>query len=271
MGDQGAPYYHTLVEVAKAVHASLDGRLADPNFVALPLESMLTPGYIEQQRALILPDHARREADYAAGIQPLEMACPSSMPANATAYVATVDESGLAVSLIQSLHSPFGSGVIAGDTGVLLHNSGAAFSLQAHSPNRLEPHKRPAQPLIPAMAFDGERPWMIFGASGGEGEPQIHAALVTRVADMGYNIQQAIEAPRWLCRPPEGDGMGTLYIEGRVPDSVLRQLREMGHEVKVVGDWSDMMGQAQGIIIDAESRVFRGGADPRGDGQAIGW
>ncbi|MDI7278028.1 MAG: gamma-glutamyltransferase, partial [Anaerolineae bacterium] len=62
-----------------------------------------------------------------------------------------------------------------------------------------------------------------------------------------------------------------LSIEGRVPDSTLRQLREMGHDVRVTGDWSDAMGQAQGIVVDAEHGVFHGGADPRGDGQAIGW
>jgi len=272
MGDNSAPYYHTMVEVVKAALADLDAQIADPNYVALPLRELLAPEYAARRRGLILPGQARAPADYASGILLQKELCPPAPAATrATAYIAAADAEGLTVSLIQSLHSEFGSAVVAGGTGVLLQNSGASFTLGPDDPNRLQPHKRPFQRLMPGLVFEGERPWLIFGASGGEGEPQTHAALITRTVDFGYNVQQAIEAPRWLFGRTWGAETEALNIEGRVPDSVLRQLRELGHEVRVMSDWSDLMGQAQGIIVDAERRVFHGGADPRGDGQAIGW
>ncbi len=272
MGSSTPQYIHTLVEAAKVALADLDGRIADPSYAALPLERLLAPEYAGQRRALILPERARPLAEYAAEALLQPELCPRTPePTSATAYIAAADAGGLAVSLVQSLHAEFGSGVVAGRTGVLLHNSGATFDLQPESANRLEPHKRPFQAPIPGLACAGGRPWLLFGASGGLGAPQTHAALLTRMIDLGYNVQQAIEAPRWLYGRAAEAEPEALYAEGRLPDAVLRPLQEMGHEVKVVGDWSDLMGQAQGIVLDAEHGVYHGGADPRGDGQAIGW
>lgn len=268
LGDQTATYYHRLVEATKLALADLDGRLADPTFVATPLAEMLTPAYAGSRRALVT-NRARPLRDYLAGI--VAQACPPSpLAVSATAGIAAVDAGGLAVALVQSLHGDLGSGVIAGDTGILLHNSAAAFSLDPTSPSRIEPGKRPMHALMPAMVFEGEQPWLVFASAAGGADAQVHATLLTRLVDLGHNIQQAIEAPRWRYEPA-GAEMGTLSIEGRVPDSVLRGLRELGHDVKVVDDWSELMGQAQGIVIDREHAILAGGADPRGDGQAIGW
>jgi len=268
MGDQGAVYYHTMAEVAKISLADGGAWPADPAFVAASLERLLSKEHAERRRTQVQASRARPLADYAEWAQ--QAVCPLP-PLTGTAAVVAVDAGGLAVSLVQSLHADFGSGVVAGDSGILLHSSGAGFDLDPASPNRLEPHKRPVQALLPAMLFAGERPWLVFGASGGVAQPQIHAGLLTRLADLGQNVQQAIEAPRWRYEAAGDGGMGTLNIEGRVADSVLRQLREMGHEVRAVDDWAEMMGQAQGVVVDRERGILAGGADPRGDGQAIGW
>ncbi len=271
-GDGSAQYFHLLVEATKVTLADLRGRIADPSYVALPVEELLSPGYAARRRSLILPHLARPLGEYAPGALLGEEFCPVAPVApSATAYIATADADGYAVSLVQSLHSEFGSGVIAGRTGILLHNAGAAFTLEPRDPNRLEPHKRPSEPLLPGLVFHEGRPWLIFGTSGGEAQLQTFATLITRMIDLGYNIQQAIEAPRWLYTPGQAGEPDLLSLEGRVPDSVLRQLREMGHDVRVTGDWTDAMGQAQGIVVDAQRGVFHGGADPRGDGQALGW
>ena len=270
MGDDSARYYHTMVEAAKAALADLDRWIADPNFVALPLEQLLSREYAAGRRALIPPDRARPLRDYASGILRQEQPQSAALPGS-TAYIAAADAGGLAVSLIQSLHADFGAGVVAGETGVLLQNAGSAFKLEAADPNRLEPHKRPFQALIPAMMFESGRPWLIFGTSGGDGQPQIQAALLSRVVDLGYNIQQAIEAPRWLYEPIAGEDGERVRIEGWMADAVLRELRAMGYNLKVIDGWSDVMGQAQGILVDQEHGVFHGGADPRGDGLALGW
>lgn len=271
MGDHSPAYYHCMAEAAKLVHADMDGRLADPRFVSAPLAELLSQAYVDGRRELVPHDCARPLAEYASGLPSQEALCPRPLSLGATACVTAADSSGLSVSLVQSLHAPFGSGVVAGDTGILLHNAGAAFALDPASPGRLEPGKRPPVALMPAMASEGEQPWLVFGTTGGLPQAQFHASLLTRLIDLGYNVQQAIEAPRWRYDPVGGAGMGTLSVEGRLPDSVLRGLHERGHEVRAVGDWSELMGEAQCIVVDVEHGTLHGGADPRGEGQAIGW
>ena len=97
--------------------------------------------------------------------------------------------------MIQSLYWEFGSGVIAGDTGVLLQNRGAFFSLDPAHPNRLAPRKPTAHTLIPSMYLVDGRPRLVYGTMGGEGQPQTQAALVTRIVDRGLGPQAAVEAP----------------------------------------------------------------------------
>ena len=267
LGDQSAAYYHRMAEAAKLALADVNERLADPGFVATPLREMLSPAYAQHRRALVA-GHARPIREYVSEL-PTQACRPAPLPVTATAAIAAADSSGLAVALVQSLYGELGSGVVVGDTGILLHNSAASFSLDPASPNRLEPQKRPIEALMPAMVFEGERPWLIFASAAGGAEAQAHAALLTRLIDLNHTVQQAIEAPRWRFEP--GGEMGTLSIEGRVPDSVLRGLRELGHDLRVVGDWSETMGQVQAVVLDHEHAMLGGGADPRGDGQAIGW
>lgn len=272
IGDGTAHYYHTLIEAGKVTLADLSGRMADPNYARLPLDQLLAEYYVDRRRALIQADRARLPAEYAAGLLfPLELSLRPSPAGAATGYIAAVDDRGLTVSLIQSLHSEFGSGVVAGRTGVLLHNAGASFTLDGQAPNRLEARKRPAEPLMPGLLSAGERPLLALGASGGQSEAPTLAALITRIVDFGHNIQQAIEAPRWLMTSRQNGDLSSVTIEGRVPDSAIRRLRELGHDVKVGGDWSEAVGRAQGIAIDWARGGFHGGADPRGDGAAAGW
>jgi len=268
LGDQTAAYYHRMAEASKLALADTDRLLADPAFAVVPLAHMLSRTYADRRRALVA-SHARPFREYAPEL-PADACPPSALTVTATAGIAAADAGGLAVALVQSLHGDFGSGVVAGDTGILLQNSAASFSLDPASPNRLEPCKRPRQALMPAMVFQGDQPWLIFATASGGADPQVHPALLTRLLDLDQNVQQAIEAPRWRYEPV-GNEMGTLSIEGRVPDSVLRGLRELGHHIQVVADWSELMGQAQGIVVDRERSIMAGGADPRGDGQAIGW
>jgi oxamate amidohydrolase len=172
-----------------------------------------------------------------------------------------VDESGLAVSVIQSIYHDFGSAEIGGDTGILLQNRGSFFSLDDEHPNRLEPGKRTFHTLIPACS-SGDEPYLVYGTMGGEGQPQTHAALVTRLVDFGYDVQQAIEAPRWLMGRTWGTESRDLSLEGRIPDEVMRELELRGQPVKMLPDWDDNMGHAQAIRIDRDSRLPGGRRGP---------
>src|SRR5205085_11987342 len=112
-------------------------------------------------------------------------------------YLCAADGEGNVVSLIQSLYMGFGSGVVGGDTGVMLHNRGSYFSLDARHVNYLQPGKRTMHTLTPAMVMRGGTPYMALGTMGGDAQPQIHAQLLSAMLDFGMNPQQAIAAPRW--------------------------------------------------------------------------
>ena len=182
-----------------------------------------------------------------------------------------VDRDGMACSLIESLYHEFGSAFVPDRTGILLQNRGSFFSLEPNHPNALAPRKRTFHTIIPAMALQDGRPAIVFGSMGGEGQPQTQVALVVRLVDLGYDVQQAIEAPRWLYGRTWGQQSRRLKLEGRIPDGTAEELRLRGHDVEMMADWSQEMGHAQVIRIDRDAGSLHGGADPRGDGAALGW
>lgn len=249
-----AAYVHVLVEATKLALADRDRWLADPAVVPVPVPRCLDPARLARRRVRIALDRASPgPADEAAGD---------------TVAVVAADARGHAVAVIQSLYHEFGAAVIAGDTGVVLQNRGAFFSLDPAHPNALAPGKRPAHTLIPAMYLRGGRPRFVYGTMGGDGQPQTQAALLTRLLDRGDGPQAAVEAPRWLYGRTWGEPSTALRLEARFASETIAALRARGHDVRVVEPWSDLMGHAQLVAIDADGLV--GASDPRADGAALG-
>jgi gamma-glutamyltranspeptidase/glutathione hydrolase len=250
-----ADHVHLAVEATKLAFEDRERYLTDPDAGEVPVALCLDPARLAERRRRI----ARRRAAPVA-------AAPA---AGDTIAIVTADAAGNAVSVIQSLYHEFGAGVVAGDTGVLLQNRGAFFSLDERHANRLAPRKRTAHTLIPSMYLVGGRPRLVYGTMGGDGQPQTQAALVTRVIDRGLSPQAAVEAPRWLFGRTWGEASRSLRLESRFAPAVAEDLRARGHDVQVVEAWSDLMGHAQLIRLDADG--LRGGSDPRADGAALGW
>ncbi|MGG3434851.1 gamma-glutamyltransferase [Heyndrickxia coagulans] len=249
-------YFHLLAEALKKSFHDRDQVLTDPEFYDIPLDQLLSKAYGAQLAAAIDRNRAAE-----AESEPL---------GRDTAYAAVVDEDGNAVSFIQSLYFEFGSGVVAGSTGILLQNRGAYFSLDPQHVNRLEPHKRTFHTLMPAMAFLDGKPAILYGTQGGEGQPQTQTAVITRMIDYGMDPQQAVSEPRFVWGRTWGEASNDLKVEARVGDEVLKQLADAGHSVKKVKDFDGVMGQAHAIQID-ENEFRIGGTDPRSDGAPIGW
>jgi len=258
VGEGTADYYHLLVEATKLAFADRDRWVTDPAFHAIPLDHLLSPHHTEGRARQIQMNKA------AARVQPAPIA-------GDTVFIGAVDAHGNGVSMLQSIYFDFGSGIVAGDTGVLLQNRGTFFSLDPKHVNRLEPRKRTFHTLIPAMLLKDDRLVLVYGTMGGEGQPQTQSALVTRIIDFGFGVQEAIEAPRWLYGRTWGMTSNDLFLEARIPASVVDGLGQRGHPVRVVGAWDDLMGHAAAIRIDPQTGVRQGGADPRGDGLAIGF
>ncbi|MDQ6418817.1 gamma-glutamyltransferase [Paenibacillus sp. LHD-117] len=249
-------YYQLCVEALKLSFRDRNAHLTDPAFSAVPLDRLLDKGYAAQLAATI--DLSRASSQQA---EPL---------GSDTAYAAVVDKEGNAVSFIQSLYFEFGSGVVAGRTGVLLQNRGSFFSLDPGHVNRLQPGKRTFHTLMPAMACQGGKPVLLYGTQGGEGQPQTQTALFTRMVDYGMDPQSAIDAPRWVWGRTWGEPTQELKVEGRVPDDTLVRLSAAGHLVRKVADFDGIMGHAHAIRRD-ERGFLQGGADRRSDGSALGW
>jgi gamma-glutamyltranspeptidase/glutathione hydrolase len=278
LGYQSADYLHLLLEAKKLAFADRDQYLSDPAFAAVPVERLLSKEYAEEQRARIRLDQAM---PYFTGEAEKE---------GDTMYLCTADREGNVVSLIQSLYMGIGSGLVGGDTGIALHNRGSYFSLDPRHVNFLQPGKRTMHTLMPAMVLRDGRPHMALGTMGGDAQPQIHVQLLTAMLDFGLNPQMAISAPRWHSGRTYRDGRaGTLpgqrgvdehrdatiaevvELEDRFPPHIAEQLAGLGHSIRTLGPWEDTMGHAQAIVIDPESQVFAGAADPRCDGLAMGY
>ncbi|GKY86860.1 gamma-glutamyltransferase [Sinisalibacter aestuarii] len=269
-GDNTADYYHHMAEVLKVAAADRDEWLTDPNFVDIPLETLLSKPYADERRKLIRADRSLAVD----GIEPgLRYGAEFDKPAprGGTVYFCVTDSDGLMVSKIQSPYYDFGACVMGGDTGIIMQNRGSFFSLDENHPNRLEPKKNTFHTIIPALAVRDGMPAIAYGTMGGEGQSQTQAAMLTRMIDFGYDVQQAIEAPRWLFGRTWGMESRDLWMESDIPENVLRELSVRGQPVKRVGRWDSIVGHAQAIRWNAGTGFYEGGADPRGDGCVIGY
>ncbi|MFC2031479.1 gamma-glutamyltransferase [Chloroflexota bacterium] len=251
---------HLMVQAYRLARGAFNRAAGDPQFVPVPVEQMLSGEAAAELREQM---HDQKVA-------PLRE--PAREVTADTVYVAVVDGDGNAVSLIDSTYYTFGSGVVAEGTGLILQNRGAYFSLDSEHPNCLEPGKRPIHTLMPAMVFKDGRPWLVFGSMGGDGQAQTQLQILHRIVDLGMDVQQAIEAPRWVLGGTlVGENTDSLRLESRFPGETRKALVDLGHEVVSLGPWSDRVGVAQAILIDRDREMVQGGADPRGEGLALGW
>ena len=251
-------YYHTLIEATKIAFADRNRYIADPAFAKLPVKELLSKDYAAKRRALIDPARAIDAPAYG------EMGMGSD-----TTYFTVVDKDRTAVSFINSLFNSFGSGIVAGETGIMLQNRGTGFTLEPGHPNRLAPGKRPFHTLIPAMVFKGDELLMSYGVMGGDIQAQGHAQVLMNLVDRGMNLQQAIEAPR--IRYVSGRA---VMLEDTLDAAVISALVARGHERMLPPAGirhRALMGGGQAIMIETATGALSGASDPRKDGLALGY
>ena len=183
-----------------------------------------------------------------------------------TVLLCVADGEGNVVSYINSRFAGFGSGLVAGDTGIALQNRGASFSLEDDHPNRFEPGKRPFHTLIPGLidfAPDADaEDWAAFGLMGGFMQPQGHLQTLVSLVDDGLTPQQALDRPRWRYRED-----GRLAVEARFPTETQNGLLRRGHDLAVLPPIQ--FGGAQ-FVRRNDDGVLSGATEPRKDGNAVG-
>ncbi|MBT3820925.1 MAG: gamma-glutamyltransferase family protein, partial [Nitrospinaceae bacterium] len=247
-----ADHYHILIEAMKLSFADRAKYIADMDHVEVPLDGLLSKEYARGRQGEIDPIKA---LDHAAGVP---------LGASDTIYLTTADKDGNMCSFINSLFHHFGSGVTAGDTGIMLQSRGVGFSLEADHRNCIAPGKRPFHTIIPGFVMRDGEPWMSYGIMGGDMQPQGHVQVLSNMVDFGMNIQEAIEAPRFRVL-----GGLDVAIEYGVPDEVFDELRSRGHDVARGGGYEGF-GGGQGIVRLPEG-VYMAGSDQRRDGCAVGF
>ena len=257
----GVDHAHLMVQAKQIAYHDRDRHLADPLFADVPMERLISKAYADERRALMDPARA----------VPWDKIPSYGSLKGDTVFIAAVDKDGNAAALINSLYGVFGSGVVAGNTGVVLQNRSAYFSLDETHPNCAAPEKTPLHTLIASLAFRNNKLWAVVGCMGADGQPQIHAQTYVSMIDYGRNIQEAVEAPRWLSgRFALGQARDTLHIESRFPAETIDELERRGHPVNRWGAFNELAGHAHGITIDPDSGMRMGGSDPRSDGAAAG-
>lgn len=247
---------HLYSEAVRRALVERNAYIADPRISDVPLDKFLDKDVAAGHRDAI---DQRRPANLRTESEPGD-----------TIYLCVVDGNGLAVSLIQSLYMGFGSGVLAPESGVLLQNRGFSFSMDPEHPNAIEGGKRPRHTLIPGMLLRDGKPWTVFGCMGGDAQAHIHMQLLIGLVDFELTPQEAIETPRWIAAAdPQAEPL--LLMESRFGSATIEELYDAGHQIEVGPEWDQRAGHSQMIQIDRERGVLAGGADPRGDGAAVGW
>lgn len=254
--ESSADHFHFMVEAVKRAFIHRGQYVADPEYRDVPVEHLLSQVNLSQQAALIQQYKA--------------LPWPHTYQHGDTVYIGVVDQAGRAVSMLCTIYFDWGSGTYAGDTGILWHNRGAAFSVNPQHPNFLEANKRPFHTLNPGIYTRNGKPHILYGTQGADGQPQTLAALLTRLIDYKLDPYTALLKPRFLLGRTFSDSRDSLKIEADISPAVHQSLLNRGHEVSLVDAQSQLMGHPGVIVIDPNTGQMTGAHDPRSDGHALG-
>lgn len=243
---------HREIEATRLAYSIRDTVLGDPRSGAMDVDELLSDASVQTLRERIAPLRAR-----------------NSMPSSRTTehkdtvYICVVDKDRNCASFINSLFHPFGSGIMSPEFGVMLHNRGQSFSMEAGHSNAIAPHMRPMHTIIPGMVTRDGKVRMVFGVMGGHYQAMGHAHFISKVLDYGMDMQSALDLPRVFPVP----GTDQVEAESTLPERVKTALTERGFNV-VPPRWA--IGGGQAISIDWEHGTLSGASDHRKDGCALG-
>jgi gamma-glutamyltranspeptidase/glutathione hydrolase len=265
-GHNSVDYLHHFIEAAKLASADRVG--LDVLRPDAPITGLLSPRYAAERRRLIDPRRAGVSGGERWSSERLANEILPGHPADFakehTTHFALADGDGTAVTVTQTLGSPFGSGVMVPGTGMLLNNLLMWADLDPGSPAALRGGAPMQTRMAPTQVFRDGTFLLSIGTPGSYGILQTTPQMLLNVIEFGMTVQEAIEAPRVRAYRDR-----LVDVEGRIPASVRDGLAARGHQVNAIEDWSWIVGGGQGIRRDPESGALQGGADPRRDGYAL--
>jgi gamma-glutamyltranspeptidase / glutathione hydrolase len=250
-----APSLHVMIEAMKRAYADRARYLGDPDFVTAPVATLMSKEYAARQRASIDLERATPWTDALSATPPRE--------GSNTTHFSVVDSRGNAVSNTYTLNFPYGVGLVADGTGVLLNNElddftaapGAsnAFGLVGFEANLPGPGKRPLSSMSPTIVLKDGKPVLVTGSPGGSRIISTVLQVIVNVLDYHMDVAAAVAAPRlhhqWL---PD-----VVRVERGFADEALAELRAKGHQVV------DQLGQTSANSIAVTPNGLLGAPDPR--------
>lgn len=261
LGHNSSEHVHLLAEAMKHAFADRAELMGDPDFVEVPVERMLAPARIDAVRRAIYPSRTFPLDYYGTKVDP---------PRDAgTHHISVIDASGFAVSLTTTVNMPFGSKVVAPQSGILLNDQmddfvvrpgvPNSFGLVGKESNAVAPGKRPLSSMTPTIVLDSQgRVVMVIGASGGPTIISGTLQVLSNILDFGMDPEEAVSVPRmhhqWT---PE-----KLMLDTGYPRDVQDALRARGHVVEEM----EFFNSVQVILIDPETGLMTAASDPRKDG-----
>ena len=267
MGHNSADYLHTLIELKKLAFADRDRWVADPELADVPIARLLDPEYLRERSALVDPARAAEEVAPGFGDDHAATDDEEMDDSGDTVYLTAVDQWGNAVSWIQSNFAGFGSGLLEPETGILLHNRGALYTLEAGHPNQVAPGKRPYHTLSPLMALHDDGSFAFtLGTPGGDSQPQSLIQIAHNMLLFGMTPQQAIEAARFRSL-----GGVRVSLEDRVTEETARGLMARGHDLRLIEGWTATFGGAHMIVRSPVNGVLTVASDPRREAYGLAY
>jgi len=293
----GPDFVHLVTECAKLAYADREAWYGDPDFVDVPMATLLSSAYNDSRRKLIgeraslelrpgSPDGRTPyvlvgglEVPGAPGIGEPTVGMydgigePTTselgVVAGDTCHLDIIDRWGNMVSATPSGGWLQSSPVIP-ELGFCLGTRQQISWLDDASASSLVPGKRPRSTLSPTLALKDGEPWMAFGTPGGDGQDQWSAQLLLHHLHHGMNLQEAIDCPEFNNHHapssfyPRAADPGALVLEGRFPEKTLRALAERGHRVRFGETWSGGRLTACAREATPEGTILKAGANPRG-------
>jgi gamma-glutamyltranspeptidase/glutathione hydrolase len=256
MGHNSAEYIHILAEAMKMVLKDKDKYMGDPAFGDVPVAKLIDKTYAQSLRKFISAHEARY--DYYPDLQLRD-------EAGSTTHLSVADKDRNIVALTQSINFWFSSGIIVKGTGILLNNHMADFADKPGFANSIEPNKRPVSNMAPTILLKDGKPFLTIGTPGGLRIVGALVQIIINIIDFNMGLDAAIEAPRMHAYGKY------LDLEGRIAQTVIKELEKMGHTIVMKNKYDAYFGGAQGIIINDISGILYGGADSRRDGVAVGY
>lgn len=281
-----AEVYHLILEALKASFADRDRYYGDPQYVAVPMDGLLSKAYAAEWRARIDPYRATpgmpEPGDawrFSAGQerQPSRWRFPAPCDGEVepdTSYVCVVDRWGNAFSATPS-DGVTGTPVVPG-LGCIISSRGMQSWLDPDHPGCLAPGKRPRLTPSPGMVLRDGRLFMPYGTPGNDMQPQAMVQYLVNLIDYGMNPQQAMDAPRCATfsfprsSDPHPYTPGLAHLEARGEPEIADALVHMGHHLQLWPEWASAAGSLGAIQVNHDTGVLHGAADRRRMAYAMG-